>query len=356
MKETLVQFLQCPRCSHAPLLVDAQSKSDIEIRSGNVVCQRCRSLFQITHGIPEMLWMMHEKVAQEQKAQDDKEVIVTQEGKKLKLTPETLREYKDLFLNFPQTHASARFALGGCYEGHVESVLRTFSVIDSMPLKPGMRVLDIGAHFGWASRRIAQKGCEVVALDLSHFLYVTDVFFEAGSPYFERVVADMHRLPFVDETFDVVLANAVIHHSQKGIDHVYHEIHRVLKPGGLLYNINECSYGLLEDKSGQRFAKQHAEGIHEAGYTINEYQLAALRGGFEKKVVQFSSFLEDYLQKKSNRNSQRTWKVTAAEAIVAFKPLHSLIQACSVPWRIVFRPKNWQMIGVKAHKTSQYKN
>jgi len=344
LKPSLVDTLQCARCGSRPLRVYSQEETELELRTGELICQRCQLVMEIEDGIPDMLWMSHAEVMKEKDAYDNKEVIVTEEGKKLKLTPETLQKYKDLFLNFPKPAESAKFLLGGCYEGHVESANRTFRFIDAMELKPGMRVLDLGAHFGWASRRMAQKGCEVVALDICNSLRVCDLFFEADHTYFERIIGDMHRLPFSNESFDVVLANAVLHHSQKGIECVYYEIQRVLKPGGVLYNINECAYGLSEDKSGDRFAHQRAAGIHESAYTVKEYQLGARRGGFPNPKIHFSSFIEDYIEKKTNRKSPQTFKLKLAKWVVNIPPLHRLIQALSVPWRTVFRPKNWSLL------------
>ena len=58
----------------------------------------------------------------------------------------------------------------------------------------------------------------------------TDVF---SSPH-TRLVADAHKLPFVDQSFDGVWIQAVLEHVLEPID-VVSEIHRVLRDDGLVY-------------------------------------------------------------------------------------------------------------------------
>lgn len=50
-------------------------------------------------------------------------------------------------------------------------------------------------------------------------------------PEFEFIVADMHSLPFEDETFDFVYSSLVVHYSGTP-NVVYDEVNRVLKKGG----------------------------------------------------------------------------------------------------------------------------
>lgn len=48
--------------------------------------------------------------------------------------------------------------------------------------------------------------------------------------------ADVAALPFTDETFDAVISSSVLYHAWvKDVDAVTREMHRVLRPGGLLF-------------------------------------------------------------------------------------------------------------------------
>jgi SAM-dependent methyltransferase len=80
-------------------------------------------------------------------------------------------------------------------------------------LKPGQRVLDMGAGNGWLANRLAQAGHSVAALDLSD-----DAFdgLRAAKHYlttFELYQATFDALPFADSQFDVLVYNASLHYS-----------------------------------------------------------------------------------------------------------------------------------------------
>jgi ubiquinone/menaquinone biosynthesis C-methylase UbiE len=112
-------------------------------------------------------------------------------------------------------------------------------------LRPGMRVLDVGCGPGSITRGFAEAVApgEVVGIDFqasqvnqaeasreSHSL--TNLRFE---------VADAYQLPFPDQTFDAVFANAVLWHLREP-DRVLAEIRRVLCPGGIV-GIRDCDWG-----------------------------------------------------------------------------------------------------------------
>jgi SAM-dependent methyltransferase len=83
----------------------------------------------------------------------------------------------------------------------------------------------------------------------------TDVY---ASPY-TRLVADGHELPFKDSTFDAVWIQAVLEHVLDP-QRVVAEIHRVLKPAGLLY-------------ADTPFMQQ----VHEGAYDFTRFTLSGHR-------------------------------------------------------------------------------
>ncbi len=87
---------------------------------------------------------------------------------------------------------------------------------------PGSRVLIVGGRIlGDGMDRLLERGLELVETDI------------ALGPR-TQIVCDAHNLPFVDETFDGVVAQAVLEHVTDPASCVA-EIRRVLKPGGLVY-------------------------------------------------------------------------------------------------------------------------
>jgi SAM-dependent methyltransferase len=75
------------------------------------------------------------------------------------------------------------------------------------------------------------EGMEALVSDPSVVCVETDVY---PSPRVD-VVCDAHKLPFVDGAFDCVVVQAVLEHVASPPD-VVQEIHRVLKPGALVYS------------------------------------------------------------------------------------------------------------------------
>jgi SAM-dependent methyltransferase len=88
---------------------------------------------------------------------------------------------------------------------------------------PSPRVLVIG-------RRILGKGMEDFASHPALELVETDVAFGPRT----KIICDAHDLPFADASFDGVVVQAVLEHVADPARCV-EEIHRILKPEGVVY-------------------------------------------------------------------------------------------------------------------------
>ena len=96
-------------------------------------------------------------------------------------------------------------------------------------LRPGARILDLGAGVGRHALWLAEQGFEVTALDASRD--GLDRIAAAGGV--DTVEARMDDLPFADGSFDHVLSWNVIYHGNEDIVlRTIAEIRRGLKPGG----------------------------------------------------------------------------------------------------------------------------
>jgi arsenite methyltransferase len=103
-------------------------------------------------------------------------------------------------------------------------------------LGPGERVLDLGSGAGTdslvAAQMVGERG-RVTGIDMTSPMLVKAraAAAEAGFTNVEFVEGEAERLPFADESFDVVISNGVIDLIPDK-DAVFTELHRVLVPGG----------------------------------------------------------------------------------------------------------------------------
>ncbi len=110
----------------------------------------------------------------------------------------------------------------------------TLARIDEIALPSGSSVLEVGCGAGLTAVALAQRGCEVYAVDsVARMADLTRQHaIEASVQDSVRVaVADVHDLAFPEGVFDLVVAIGVIawlHSAQAGMQ----QVARVLKPGG----------------------------------------------------------------------------------------------------------------------------
>src|ERR1700754_5343264 len=115
---------------------------------------------------------------------------------------------------------------------------------------PFGEALEIGAGTGYFSLNLLQTGVigEATCTDISPGMLQTleHNAAELGLEV-ETAACDASQLPFEDESFDLVLGHAVLHHLPD-LERAFAEFHRVLKPGGTLFFAGEPS------RSGDKLA------------------------------------------------------------------------------------------------------
>lgn len=97
----------------------------------------------------------------------------------------------------------------------------------------GQRVLDLGCGSGLNSLILASRGAIVCGLDISESLVRLAVQRFAANGLDGRarfLVGSAHAFPVPDQTLDLVVGIAVLHHLE--LEGVGAEVHRVLRPGG----------------------------------------------------------------------------------------------------------------------------
>jgi SAM-dependent methyltransferase len=179
----------------------------------------------------------------------------------------------DAFYDDPLVGAAERYFLSTEWQA-VSALLRN---------RTG-KALDVGAGRGIASYALARNGFVVAALEPDPSAVVgaaaiRSLSAETGLPI-EVVNEFSERLPFAGETFDVVFARAVLHHT-RDLNGACREMFRVLRPGGILIAARE--HVISKEADLPQFLRQHP--LHhlyggEHAFPLNSYVGALRDAGF----------------------------------------------------------------------------
>lgn len=165
--------------------------------------------------------------------------------------------------------------------------------LEMLNVKNGDKVLEIGCGAGAFCQRIKEfmPKCDVYGVDTNeeHISFAIQSANKVGTGVkFE--VADVKKLPFEDETFDIVFSHEVS--SEYAIAHFLPEQYRVLKTGGKIVVMNNEGHNHInnmvvqpevkEERLWQKLAKANTEsgtkGIHNL--SVYDSMTALKRNGF----------------------------------------------------------------------------
>lgn len=114
----------------------------------------------------------------------------------------------------------------------------------------GLKVLDVGCGAGRLTKFLRNEGAEVSVADISEEMIK---IIGKKFPDVKAYQAGMDKLPFPDDTFDIVTAAFVIVHLET-LEKSFEEIYRILKPGGffIVTNVNQRKPPKLKTKEGEK--------------------------------------------------------------------------------------------------------
>jgi SAM-dependent methyltransferase/uncharacterized protein YbaR (Trm112 family) len=162
-------------------------------------------------------------------------------------------------------------------------------------LRPGMRVLEVGAAKAWAAQHLLPRGVEYVATDILADPKIgigRGAFFERRVGPFARLQADGEHLPFADGVFDVVYCVAALHHALD-LGRMVSELARVTRRGGTVAALNEGTRALGASGDVEDQAEEKEFGINEHVHTLYAYLWAFVRAGLLVRRVEHAEGDDD---------------------------------------------------------------
>lgn len=151
-------------------------------------------------------------------------------------------------------------------------------------------LLDLGAGHGQDSRFFAKKGYSVTGTDFSEtaLKFLKEKADKEGLKIKTEQVDLSKDLPFGNESFDIVYAHLSLHYfDQKTTVKLFKEIHRVLKPGGVLAAL----FNTVDDPEIPQFKKLEKDYyLDPAGIAKRYFSVGSLKGFTEGK---FESIISD---------------------------------------------------------------
>jgi ubiquinone/menaquinone biosynthesis C-methylase UbiE/uncharacterized protein YbaR (Trm112 family) len=162
-------------------------------------------------------------------------------------------------------------------------------------VRPGMRVLEVGAGRAWAAQHLVPRGVEYVATDIvadGNVGIGRGAFYEARVGPFARVQADGEHLPFADEAFDLVYCVAALHHALD-LRQMVSELARVTRRGGLVAALNEGTRALRASGEAEDQEAEKGFGINEHVHTLYAYLWAFARAGLVVRRIEHAEGDDD---------------------------------------------------------------
>ncbi len=175
------------------------------------------------------------------------------------VSPARLREHRERQVAFAR-------------EGHATGaqIMRALGVLDTQWLH-GKRVLDIGAGECMLTEALAfVGGATAWALEATPKQIWAAAERYASESRIHFVLGNAQDTPFADDTFDIVVANLVLHHIHP-LEGLLSEVHRVLRPGGIL--------AVFEPNPLVAFATHRASSPNEAPIAPRVVEASLRRAG-----------------------------------------------------------------------------
>ena len=174
------------------------------------------------------------------------------------------------------------------------------------PLLKGKSVLDLGCGYGWHCKFSAEHGAEkILGIDLSHKMIEEAHKRNADSRITYRICG-IEEYEYPENAWDLVVSNLALH-CIEDIEHVFQNVHRTLKAGGVfLLNIEhpvftaginqdwiygedgEPAYWAIDDYfvPGERKTRFLGCDVVKQHHTLTQILMGLINHGFRLDVVE----------------------------------------------------------------------
>jgi ubiquinone/menaquinone biosynthesis C-methylase UbiE len=161
------------------------------------------------------------------------------------LTADEIRDFNIRYHDAAAAHYDSKWAIdfGGASQERVQAKLTKALGASPAAGVAYANALEIGSGTGYFTLNLLGAGIigKATCTDISPgMLKALRANAKARGLTVETVVADAEKLPFADDTFDLVFGHAVLHHLPD-VGAALAEMHRVLQPGGTLVFAGEPS-------------------------------------------------------------------------------------------------------------------
>ena len=176
-----------------------------------------------------------------------------------------------------------------------------------MPLKPGMKVLELGCGNGalWLEnlKRVPSE-IHILLSDSSEGMVREVQRRLSADQRFSFQTIDMNQIPFPDQSFDLVIANHVLFYSND-LNHTLKEIRRVLKPEGVL--------------AASTYGAKHMKEITELVQKFNpEIRLAAENLYDQFGLENGEAILKPYFRNVISRRYEDSIEISEADPLISY--------------------------------------
>src|SRR5580765_325679 len=272
----LLDVLRCPVCG-SPLTADDE----------RLDCTSCGGTYAVEDGVPRLL--------------DDRLPGIREKRAEIAGWVELARS-QDWYRPDDEVDAALPFLNRdlGWEDKNWGASEHSFSLLLERYLRPGMRVLEVGAAKCWGAQHVVPLGCSYVAVDILADPKIglgRGGFYEERVGRFARVQADGEHLPFASGSFDVTYCVAALHHALD-LHAMVREMARVTRRGGVVAALNEGTRALGRSGEVDDQAEEKRFGINEHVHSLYAYLWAFARAGLVVRRIEQAEGTDDLARRR----------------------------------------------------------